>query len=219
MKATLIRAGIFLWMCLGLGYVFLKLPAAKGFADEELARMVALHLPCAYVAVILAFVSGWHAVVYLKKRMPLSDGKAASAAAMAALFCLLTTVTGSFFAKVQWGDYWNWDPRQTSVFLLLLIYAAYFVLRASIEDEEKRGALSAAYLLFAAVMTPLLGYFIPKAMPQSLHPKMASFDTDYRTAIYLCILPPLLGLALWHYGLSVRIEKLRLVQRERLESL
>jgi heme exporter protein C len=216
-KETLIKAALFLWMAVGLCYVFLKLPAAEGFANPELARMVTLHLPCAYVAVILAFVSGWHAIAYLRKREMLSDGKATAAAALAALFCLLTTVTGSFFAKVQWGDYWNWDPRQTSVFLLLLIYAAYFVLRASIEDEEKRAAVSAVYMLFAVVMTPLLGYFIPKAMPQSLHPKMASFDSHYRIAIYICILPPQLYLTLWLHGLSVRIEKLRLAAQERLE--
>lgn len=214
-KETLSKAAIFLWMTVGLCYVFLKLPAAVGFNDKELARMVVLHLPCAYVAVIMAFVSGWHAIAYLKKRVLLSDGKAANAASLAALFCLLTTVTGAFFAKVQWGDYWNWDPRQTSVFLLLLIYAAYFVLRASIEDEEKRAAVSAVYMLFAVVMTPLLGYFIPKAMPQSLHPKMASFDNNYRIAIYAFMLPPMLWLTLWIYGLSVRIDKLRLAKLER----
>ncbi|MGC4044460.1 MAG: cytochrome c biogenesis protein [Armatimonas sp.] len=214
-KETLTKAAIFLWMTAGLCYVFLKLPAAEGFANPELARMVVLHLPCAYTAVIMAFVSGWHAIAYLRKRVVLSDSKAAYAASLAALFCLLTTVTGSFFARVQWGEYWNWDPRETSVFLLLLIYAAYFVLRASIEDEEKRAAVSAVYMLFAVVMTPLLGYFIPKAMPQSLHPKMASFDSNYRIGIYFCILPPLLWMTVWMYGIAVRIEKLRLARLER----
>jgi heme exporter protein C len=177
--------------------------------------MVTLHLPCAYVAVIAAFISGWHAIVYLRRREIFSDSKSASTASLAALFCLLTTVTGSFFAKVQWGEFWNWDPRQTSVFLLLLIYAAYFVLRASIDDPEKRASVSAVYMLFAVIMTPMLGYFIPRAMPQSLHPKMASFDSAYRLGIYVCLLPPLLGTMLWLNSLSIRLEKLRLAQEER----
>jgi heme exporter protein C len=206
---------LFLWMSAGLAYVFLKLPAAVGFANPELARMVTLHLPCAYVAVIAAFISGWHAIVYLRRREIFSDSKSASTASLAALFCLLTTVTGSFFAKVQWGEFWNWDPRQTSVFLLLLIYAAYFVLRASIDDPEKRASVSAVYMLFAVIMTPMLGYFIPRAMPQSLHPKMASFDSAYRLGIYVCLLPPLLGTMLWLNSLSIRLEKLRLAQEER----
>jgi heme exporter protein C len=213
-KNLLGKGVLFLWMSAGLAYVFLKLPAAVGFASPELARMVTLHLPCAYVAVIAAFISGWHAIVYLRRREILSDSKSASTAALAALFCLLTTVTGSFFAKVQWGEFWNWDPRQTSVFLLLLIYAAYFVLRASIDDPEKRASVSAVYMLFAVIMTPMLGYFIPRAMPESLHPKMASFDSAYRFGIYVCLLPPLLGTMLWLSSLSIRLEKLRLAQEE-----
>ena len=216
MLGTLGKGLIAVWMAAGLSYVFLKLPAAVGFANPELARMITLHLPCAYVAVILAFVSGWHAIQFLRTRSLLSDAKAQGAAALAALFCLLTTVTGSFFAKVQWGSYWNWDPRQTSVFMLLLIYAAYFVLRSSIEDADKKAAVSAVYMLFAVVMTPLLGYIIPRAMPQSLHPKMASFDAPYRLAIYVCIFPPLLGLTLWLNGLAARIETLRLSREELL---
>jgi heme exporter protein C len=213
-KNLLSRGALFLWMSAGLAYVFLKLPAAEGFANPELARMVTLHLPCAYVAVIAAFISGWHAIVYLRRREIFSDSKSASTASLAALFCLLTTVTGSFFAKVQWGEFWNWDPRQTSVFLLLLIYAAYFVLRASIDDPEKRASVSAVYMLFAVIMTPMLGYFIPRAMPESLHPKMASFDSAYRFGIYVCLLPPLLGTMLWLSSLSIRLEKLRLAQEE-----
>lgn len=216
MLGTLGKGLIAVWMAAGLCYVFLKLPPAVGFNDPELARIVTLHLPCAYTAVILAFVAGWHALRYLKTRALLSDAKAQGAASLAALFCLLTTVTGSFFARVQWGSYWNWDPRQTSVFLLLLIYAAYFVLRSSIEDEGKKAAVSAVYMIFAVVMTPLLGYIIPRAMPQSLHPKMASFDATYRLGIYVAILPPLLGLTLWLNGLSARIETLRLAREELL---
>ena len=213
---NILKAMVGAWMAAGLCYVFLKLPPAQGFNSPELARIVALHLPCAYVAVIAAFIAGWHAIQYLRKRSPVSDSRAQVAAALAALFCLLTTVTGSFFARVQWGSYWNWDPRQTSVFLLLLIYAAYFVLRASIEDHEKRASVSAVYMLFAVVMTPLLGYIIPRAMPQSLHPKMASFDTDYRLGIYVAILPAMLGLMLWLNGIAGRIEALRLTQEDLL---
>ena len=68
---TLGKGLIAVWMTAGLCYVFLKLPAAVGFADPELARMITLHLPCAYVAVILAFVSGWHAIQFL--RTPLTS--------------------------------------------------------------------------------------------------------------------------------------------------
>ena len=193
-----------------LAYVFLGLPPAEGFANPELARMVALHLPNAYVALIAACMAGWHGFVYLRRRDPLSDIRSVSAAKLAALFCFLTTATGSLFARMQWGSYWNWDPRETSVSVLLLVYAAYFVLRASLDDPEKRGAVSAVYVLFASVLTPTLGYVIPTFfIDQSLHPKFAKFDLSYRLAIYplsLCFT----GLMVWVYGLAVRVEQIQL---------
>jgi heme exporter protein C len=199
-----------LWLAAGVAYTFLVLPPAYGFQSPELARMVALHLPNAYVAVIaagMAAVFGWR---YLTKgRQPIDDAKSASAAALALLFCVLTTVTGSVFAQYQWGTFWNWDPRETSVTVLLLIYVAYFILRGGIEDPDKRGAASAAYVLFAAVMTPLLGYVIPKYM-MSLHPTNVKFDAPYRVAIYLCVLPGLLGTMGWLYSLAVRLAKVNL---------
>lgn len=208
-----IKIGIGVWMVLGLSYVFLKLPAAKGFADPELARIVALHLPCAYIAVIASWMSAWQGWKYLQKRELLSDARSASLAGLALLFCFLTTATGSIFAHVQWGIFWNWDPRETSVFLLLLIYCAYFVLRGSLEDIEKRAAICAVFGIFVAVMTPLLGYVIPKYL-ESLHPKNASFSPSYRMAIYVAILPPLLGMALWIQGIAARIERARLLLEE-----
>jgi ABC-type transport system involved in cytochrome c biogenesis permease subunit len=52
----------------------------------------------------------------------------------------------------MWNSYWNWDPRQTSIVLLLLVYGAYTGLRAAIEDPERRATLSAAYALIALVL-------------------------------------------------------------------
>ena len=192
-----------------LGYVFLVLPPAVGFVDPELARVVALHLPNAYVALIAAFMGGAYAWRYLTKgRKPLDDARSAVAAVLAGLFCLLTTVTGSIFARVQWGSFWNWDPRETAVALLLLVYAAYFVLRASIDDPDKRGSVSAVYMLFAAVMTPMLGYVIPKMVP-SLHPKDVHFDASYRIAIYGTAFG-LLGVLAWMQNLAVRYQRVLL---------
>jgi len=52
---------------------------------------------------------------------PEDDIKSASAAGLGFLFCFLATVTAPY-GEIQLGTYWNWDPRQTSIFVLLLIY-------------------------------------------------------------------------------------------------
>ncbi|GAB4455245.1 MAG: hypothetical protein OHK0029_11030 [Armatimonadaceae bacterium] len=193
---------------------FLYLKPGERFPRPELARIVALHLPNAIVAIIAAFAAGAYGWRYLTKgRNPLDDAKSATAAALATLFCLLTTVTGMVFAQYQWGAAWNWDPKQTCIFILLLIFAAYFVLRSGVEDPEKRGLVSAVYILFAAVMTPLLGYVIPKYMP-SLHPTDTKFDAAYHTVIW-SMTACLIGLYAWLQNLAVRYHRVRLAWEAR----
>jgi heme exporter protein C len=186
------------------------LPAAEGFAVPEAARIVALHLPLAFIAMIGAIVAAVQGVRYLKTRDLQNDAASKNAAALAALFCLLTTVTGSVFARVQWGGYWSWDPKQTCIFILLLIYAAYFVLRAGVDDPEKRASVAAVYIVFAGIMTPMLGYVVPKYLAKfSLHPTNTQFDPRYWTVILLASLG-FAGLYAWMQNLANRAEAVRL---------
>lgn len=190
-----------------MAFVYLK--PAIGFPNPDLARIVALHLPNAIAAVVAAIAAGVFGWRYLSQgRNPLDDAKSATAAALATIFCLLTTVTGMVFAQYQWGAPWNWDPKQTCIFILLLIYAAYFVLRSGIEDPEKRATVSAVYILFAAVMTPLLGYMIPKYLP-SLHPTNTKFDAGYHTVIWT-MSACLIGVYAWLQDIGVRYHRIRL---------
>jgi heme exporter protein C len=180
------------------------------FTAPDLARIIVFHLPNSFVVVVAALVSGWHAYRYLVKGRHLEDDiRSKAAASLAGLFCVLTTITGSIFAKSEWGSYWNWDPKQICIFLLLLIYAAYFVLRAGIEDPEKQASLSAVYDLFAVVMTPTLGYAIPKYMAsQTEHPTNTHFDPSYSIVI-IAACAGFLGLYLWMQNLAVRLELVR----------
>ncbi len=53
--------------------------------------------------------------------------------------------------------------------VLLLIYCAYFALRASLPEGERRARLGSVYLVFAAVTVPFLVFVLPRMM-ESLHP-------------------------------------------------
>lgn len=211
--ATFAKYLLGVWIAACVAAAFLWLQPALGFLRPDLARVIALHLPNAMVVLVASFMAGAYGWRYLSRgRNPLDDAKSKNAAILATLFCLLTTATGSVFAQVQWGSYWNWDPKQICIFILLLIYAAYFVLRAGIEDPDRSATLSAVYVLFAAVMTPLLGYVIPKYMP-SLHPKNTHFDPRYHLVIW-SMTAGLLGLYSWMFNLAVRADRARLVLAE-----
>jgi len=152
--------------------------------------------------------------MYLRRRNPKDDHRAAVSAGLGLLFAVLATVTGAIFARIMWGAYWNWDPRQTSITILLLIYAAYFALRGAVPDSEKRATLAAVYSILAFVTVPFLMFIVPRIY-FSLHPDvMTNPDPDNRLdsahlRVLLASLAGFTGLYVWLYTLGSRIEAIR----------
>ncbi len=144
-----------------------EFPSIPGL--EEKARIIFFHVPTAWLSVMAFLTSMFYGIRYLRHRDPIDDLTSASAAGLGFLFCVLATITGAVWAKFNWGSYWNWDPRETSIFVLLLIYGAYFSLRAAVEVEEKRATLSSVYSIIAAVTVPFFVFIMPRIMT-GLHP-------------------------------------------------
>ena len=139
---------------------------------DERIKILNLHVPQAWVAVVAYLISMIFAAKYLKTKNPFDDLNAASAASLGTLFAILATVTGMFWAKYNWGTYWNWDPRQSSIFVLIMIYFAYFALRSAIDNDEKRARLSSVYSIIAFITVPFLVFILPR-MAKGLHPGSA----------------------------------------------
>ena len=206
---------LFVWMEAVIFAAFTFLPPVPGFRVPALAKIMIFHVPNAMTATILSIVSAFYAVKVLIGHNPRDDAKSAAAASIAMLFWLLTTVTGMVFARIQWGMAWNWDPKQSSIFILLLIYLAYFSLRAAFTDVQKRAKAAAAWIIFAALTSPLLTYVLPNGPGvQSLHPRGVVFSVDgmgpdYRLIFWSACFG-FLGMAIWLFRIHVRIDEMRL---------
>ena len=146
-------------------------PPIKGLGD--LAKIIFFHVPTAWVAVVAFFSSAFFAARFLKSQKISYDKLSARSAQLGFIFVLLATVSGAIFSKLTWGAYWNWDPRQTTIFVLILIYGAYLTLRAAITDEKIRAKVSAVYSLMSVLTVPFLVFVIPR-MYFSLHPSPIS---------------------------------------------
>ena len=142
-------------------------PPIKGLGD--LAKIIFFHVPTAWVAVIAFFASAFFAAKFLKTREIFFDRLSERAARLGFIFVLLSTISGAIFSKLTWGAYWNWDPRQTTIFVLILIYGAYLTLRAAVSDEKIRAKVSAVYSLLSVLTVPFLVFILPR-MYFSLHP-------------------------------------------------
>ena len=209
---------LFIAMTVVIVYSFIT-PAPQQIIGES-SRIFYYHIPQAWVCVLAFLMSMIYSIRYLKSHNPADDDAAVNAAKLGFVFCFLATITGSIFAKVTWGSFWNWDPRETSIFVLLLIYGAYFALRGAIEVEEKRAALSAVYSIFAFVTVPFLIFVVPRMVP-SLHPEDSviasnmkfSMGPSVRT-IFFSSLALFTVLYLWMFNLAQRIQRMVRVQME-----
>jgi len=136
----------------------------------ELGRNMLFHVPMSMVAFIAFLLGTIYSILYLIKKDSDYDRRARAASAGGFLFTILATITGSIWARFSWGTFWNWDPRETSIFILLLIYAAYFMLRSLLEEsEDKKARIAAVYNIIAGVSMPFLIFVVPR-ITQSLHP-------------------------------------------------
>lgn len=154
---------------------FFEFPLIPGLEDK--ARIIFFHVPTALITVIAYLISMAYGIKFLRKNNMEDDIKSVSAASLGLMFCILATITGSVWAKFNWGSFWHWDPRETSIFILLLIYGAYFALRSAIENPEKRAKLSSVYSIIAFLTTPFFIFIMPRMMI-GLHPGSLEIDAQ-----------------------------------------
>lgn len=162
---------LWIWTSAVLVGAFYYAPLAEGFIGKS-SRILFFHVPMAWVS-FTGFVAAavWSFRYLTKGRQERHDHAAAAAIQLGLLFGVLATVTGAIWARIMWGTYWNWDPRQTSILISLLFYAAYLALRGAVDDPDVRGRLSAVYALLGLVVTPFLFWVMPRLPDFSLHPE------------------------------------------------
>jgi heme exporter protein C len=214
---VILRAALLVWIagCLVAGFAWAPVVPVLG----PTTRVLYFHIPAAWVTVLALGWSMVHSLLYLKRRRLEHDDHAAAAAEIGILYCVAATVSGSLWAKAMWGSYWNWDPRETSIFFLLLVYGAYLALRGAIDQEERRARLAAVYSAVAFVAVPFLIFVVPR-MYFTLHPDpivnpRGRMDMDPRIRlVFFATLAGFTALFFWMLALRVRVAR---VERSLLE--
>jgi len=209
---------LWLWMGLAIWAAFFYSPLAAGFIGQS-SRILFFHVPLAWTAFIAFFAAAFWSIRYLVSRRIEHDRAAAAAVEIGFVFCFLATVTGALWARIMWGEYWNWDPRQVSIILVLIFYGAYLALRGALPDEEKRARLAAVYALIGVVVTPFFFFIVPR-ITFSLHPDSvinARGKIDMDSKMLQVLLASFVGevaLFFWMHNLDWRLKNLA-ARRER----
>jgi heme exporter protein C len=179
-------------MALVLVAAFHWAPPAEGFQGDS-SRILFFHVPMAWVSFVAFMAAGVSVELGL-------------------VFAVLATVTGAFWARIEWGAWWNWDPRQSSIVVAMLYYAAYLALRGSVTDQDSRGRLAAAYATLGLVVAPFF-YFVLPRLGYSLHPEPvvnAEADPQMDRRLAVVLLASSAGFTavyFWMHRLRVRLAR------------
>lgn len=131
-------------------------------------RVFYFHVGTAWVGLVgfvLAAVSG---IIYLITKDMKWDRFEVAAVEVSTMFFFITIALGSIWARPAWNTWWTWDPRLTTAAVTELIYIAYFMLRAGIEDPEKRARFGAVYALLGGLSAPIT--FMVIRLFRTIHP-------------------------------------------------
>ena len=71
------------------------------------------------------------------------------------LFSILVMITGMIWGKATWGAWWAWEPRLTTFLLVCFLYAAYWVLRSVVDEEQRRATYAAVFAIIAFIDVPI----------------------------------------------------------------
>ena len=216
-----------------LSFILLLYTSVMGFLVEvpkldgrmqQTVRNLFFHVPMWFCMQVLFIVSVIYAILYLRRPNSKYDAYSLEFARTGTVFGVLGLVTGAIWANYQWGAPWSGDPKQNGAAIAILIYFAYFVLRGSMNDEEKKARIGAVYNIFAFAMLFPTIWILPR-LTESLHPGGQGSEgnpglnpNDTSPAMEMVFLPAIIGWVLLGVWISTLCTRLRIITEKKLSN-
>lgn len=135
----------------------------------EVQRVFYFHVATAWVGMLGFVAAVIPGIIYLRKQDLKWDRVEVAAVEISVVFFFLAIVLGSIWARPAWNAWWKWEPRLTTAAITELLYIAYFMLRAGIDDPDRRARFGAVYTIIAAVSVPITFMSI-RWIDRTIHP-------------------------------------------------
>ena len=188
--------------------------APTDFQQGEAYRIIFVHVPAAWMSMVIYIAMAFWAGLGLAFNTRLSAMMAQALAPTGAMFTFLALVTGSLWGKPMWGTYWVWDARLTSELILLFLFIGFIALQAAIDDPRRADRAGALLALVGVVNVPII-YFSVKwwstlhqgsSINMGAAPKMAATMLEGML---------LMALAFWMYTIAIALMRVRCIMLER----
>lgn len=213
LAALLVTAVLFSW---NLYKIFLVLPddAEQG----GIYRILFFHVPALWTGMLAFLVAFVGSIGYLTRKDLQYDYLSVATVEVGLTFSVVGTAMGMLWARPVWGIWWTWDARLTSMFICILLYVGYLLLRRAIPELRQRAQFSAIFSIFAFVDIPIVWYSIRwwrTQHPQPIIEGQGSIDPAMKAVMYsnlipmLCLAAALVALRMYQEEVQHTVERLR----------
>jgi heme exporter protein C len=155
---------LLLLVATGLVFFFAPLERVMGLVQ----KVFYFHVAAGWVGMLGFLVAAVVGGIYLARGERKWDIVGLASVEIGMAFAFINVVTGSIWARPIWNTWWTWDPRLTTATIMLLIYAAYLMLRSGIEDPDRRARFGAVYAIVGFISVPLT--FFSARLFRTIHP-------------------------------------------------
>ena len=171
--ATGLLIPLYVLIAVALYGIFIYAPTEREMGDVQ--RIFYFHMGTAWNAFLTFFGVFVAGIAYLVTRKAWWDSLAAACAEIGMVFTSIVMITGSIWAKPIWNTWWAWgDPRLMTTMVLWLIYAAYFLLRSSFPEGDKKYKYCAVFGIIGFLDVPLVWMSI--RWWRTIHPVVITGD-------------------------------------------
>ncbi|MEX6505104.1 heme ABC transporter permease [Jiella sp. M17.18] len=194
---------------LGLGFA-----APPDYQQGLTVEIMFIHVPFAWLCMMIWTVMSVSALGTLVWRHPLADVAVKAAAPIGAVFTALALITGSIWGRPMWGTWWVWDARLTSVFVLFLMYLGLIALTRALDDPGKSAKAAAILVLVGFVNIPIIKFSVDWWNTLHQGASVIRMDGPSMPAVFLTpLLTSALGFTLLFFALHLTAMRTEILRR------
>jgi len=182
--------------------------------QNEVYRVIFIHVPAAWMSMLIYLVMAMWAAIGLIFNTRLSSMMASALAPTGAMFTFVALWTGALWGKPTWGTWWVWDARLTSELILLFLYIGFIALQAAIEDPRRADRAGALLAIVGVVNIPII-YFSVRWWNTLHQGASVSLTSAPKMAATMLTGMLVMTLACWMYSIGAALWRLRSIMAER----
>jgi heme exporter protein C len=176
---AMVALGFLLLLC-GSAWGLFYAPAEQYMGDVQ--RIMYVHVPTAMHAMLAPTLGFICAVFSLGTSRWQWDARLEATIEVSLALGILTCMQGSLWARPTWGVWWDWDPRLTTMAVLVFALSGLVALRGFVDDPVKRAVWTAVAMIIVSADVPLT--YMSVRWWNSLHQAQSSPATVSSQFVY-----------------------------------